>query len=301
MLLWAVLVGGGSVAHAGLIACQPTVVTPCYIADTAGPILVTDPSQITFTIGVGPVGGLGTNAAFYNNTSGDQLAVDPAPIVAEFLAAGAALQASGNAPIASNPGGAVVVTNSTISYTSGFVDTPVAEQVNNYQTTIRAVLNGSNQVYTATFQSPFSDPAVQAAILAADNILSGDGATPGSPFLFSDSTSLSDTQVTNLVTGTSLNGEQVVSTVTTFGPAFIAVGDQQSDLFTVIAGQTDINVNTENFYATDRTVTTTSTYLTTQVYEIDGSTSISGVPEPATWTLMGLGLAAVAVKSRKRA
>jgi hypothetical protein len=80
--------------------------------------------------------------------------------------------------------------------------------------------------------------------------------------------------------------------MTTFGPNSIAVGDNLGDLFLVLAGQEDINVNTENFYATDRNAITTSTYLTTQTYDIDGTTTTSTVPEPGSWLMGGAGLLA---------
>src|ERR1035438_6550194 len=112
-------------------------------------------------------------------------------------AAGAALQASGASPIiAFNPGGSVVVTNSTSSYSSGFVDTPVASRVDQYQTTLTATLGSGQQVYQQTFNLPFTDPAVQAAVTQAGAVLKKDGATFGSPAQTSSSTTLSGTQVT---------------------------------------------------------------------------------------------------------
>src|ERR1039457_3650023 len=57
----------------------------------------------------------------------------------------------------------------------------------------------------------------------------------------------------------------------TFGPATVMVGDCQSDTFTILSGQLDINVNTDIVYAIPRNVVTTNTYLTTQVYVISGT------------------------------
>src|SRR5579872_7359022 len=56
-----------------------------------------------------------------------------------------------------NPGGANVVTNST---TSSYVaqDTPVSQQVNQYSTTLTAILNGSQTVFQQIYALPFTDP-----------------------------------------------------------------------------------------------------------------------------------------------
>ena len=226
------------------------MVAPCYIANLSGPLLITDPAQVTFTITLTTLAGLTGNTAlttaFYTDPNG-MLAADPTPIVQQSQNATAALVGAGNAPIAPNPGGAVVVTNSVTSLISGFVDTPVTQRVDDYSTTIEAVLNGGSTVYTQTFSAPFGDPSVQAAIAAAGAILSGDGATFGAPQQTSSMTSITGSQLTFQVTGQTPTGAQEVSTETVFGPAFLAVGDELTDLFTVIAGQTEINVNTENF------------------------------------------------------
>jgi probable HAF family extracellular repeat protein len=162
-----------------------------------------------------------------------------------------------------------VVTNST---TASFVarDTAVSQQ---YSTTVKAVLNGSQTVYQQTFALPYSDPTVQAAVTMADSMLQADNANPGSPILTSNSTVPSGQTSYALVRDTTLTGNQTVVTSTTFGPALIAVGEDQDQLFFVISGQTDINVNTDNEYYVDRNVISPSTNVTTQVYEIDGTSS----------------------------
>jgi hypothetical protein len=278
-------------------ACLAAIVAPCYIANLTGPVLITNPSQVGFSItntssgGIqGAINFIGT--ATYMDANGD-LAADPAAVQAQDQANTTALIASGTAPLAPNPGGAIVITNSTTSNISGFVDTPVTQRTDAYATTIEAVLNGGSTVYDQTFSAPFSDPSVQAAILQADGILGGDGATYGSPFQTVNTTVPAGSQVTYQVTGQSPTGAFEIGTITTFGPTSIAVGDNQSDLFTILAGQEDININTENFYATDRNAITTNAFLTSQTYEIDGTTSTSpAAPEPATWLFCGAGLLA---------
>jgi hypothetical protein len=278
-------------------ACGPVLVTPCLVADNTGPIQISTPAQLLFQIvqqASGQYWGLSSSGngttGVYFDASGLTLAADPGASAQQNAAAVTALLASGSAPIAPNPGGATVVTNSTSSYLTGaFVDTPVAARVDQYQTTIDALLNGG-QVFQETFGLSFSDPAVQAAVAAADAILAGDGASYGSPGLVSSSTSLAGSQLSYVTTGESPTGAVETTTLDTFGPSYIAVGDNLGDLFLVLAGQLDINVNTEVFYAADRNAITTSTYLTTQTYDIDGNTST--VPEPGSWSMGGAGLLA---------
>jgi len=71
----------------------------------------------------------------------------------------------------------------TLSYTNDPTDvnTPVSATVNDYQTTLTAILNGGATVFNETFDAPFGDPSVQSAILAADAALTSDGATFGNP------------------------------------------------------------------------------------------------------------------------
>ena len=274
-------------------ACVQVVVTPCMAANVNGPILITDPGQLQYQIvlnssGIQGTTGAGAASSFYSDGNGF-LAADPNAAIAQNAANVAALLLVGNAPVASNPGGALVVTNSTTSYLTGaFVDTPFTERVDQYQTTIQALLNGGNAVFQQTFSLPFSGAAVQAAIAQADLILASDGAAAGSPTLTSTVTNVLSDQISYLITGQSLTGAQEATISTTFGPNSIAVGEDQSDLFTVIPGQSDINLNTENFYATDRNVTDTVTYLTSQTYTINGSPAPPGseAPEPGTAGLL---------------
>jgi hypothetical protein len=279
-------------------ACAPVLVTPCMVADNTGPIQISNPAQLLFQIADlnnnGQYwGSYSGGTGIYWDVSGLTLPADPTSFIQQDAAAATALLALGSsATSAPNPGGQTVVTNSTTSYfTNAFVDTPVAVRVDQYQTTIDALLNGG-QVFQETFGLPFSDPAVQAAVAAADAILAGDSASYGSPGLVFNSTSLAGSQLTYVTTGESATGAVEITGMDTFGPNYIAVGDNLGDLFFVLPGQLDINVNTENFYATDRNAITTSTYLTTQTYDIDGTTTTSTVPEPGNWLMGGAGLLA---------
>jgi hypothetical protein len=184
------------------------------------------------------------------------------------------LPACGSPPcLALNPGGSLVITNST---TSSYVaqDSVVSQLVNQYSTTLKATL-GSQTVFEQTYAAAFSDPAVQAAVSAADGILTADHATPGAPAQASSSTGLQSSQSSYVLTGdTAATGAATPST-TTFGPAAIAVGDNQTEVFIVLAGQEDINVNVNTEYFADRNIVTTDTYLTTQTYTIQGTGGIA--------------------------
>jgi hypothetical protein len=214
------------------------------------------------------------------------------------------LQAQGVAP---NPGGAVVITNSTSS-TFSYTDTAVTDTVDDYSTTLLALLNGS-QVSSVTLLAPYSDPTVAAAIATADGILTGDGATFGSPSLLSSTSVLQSSVITppyesytclgvgsggTLPTGTT--NLFTNSTTETFGPATIAVGDCSEDSFTVLAGQLDINVNSNNGFTIPVETVTTNTYLDSATYEIAGTKAVTpGVtPEPASVELVLSGLGALA-------
>ncbi len=215
------------------------------------------------------------------------------------------LQAQGVAP---NPGGASVVTNSTTA-TISYADTLVTDNVDDYSTTLLALVNGS-QVSSVTLLAPYSDPTVAAAIATADGILTGDGATFGSPSLLSSTSVLQSSIVTppsesytcETVPGTDFT-VGTVTTATIFGPATITVGDCNQDTFNVLAGQTDINVNTNLQYTVPVETITTDTYLDSATYEIAGTKALApGVtPEPASVELLLSGLGAIAWRLRKRA
>jgi hypothetical protein len=210
-------------------------------------------------------------------------------LLSGFVVAAALAQAA----IAPNPGSPTVVTNSTTSsYVT--VQTPVTQQVNQYSTTLKAILNGSQTVFQQTYAVAFSDPAVQAAVSTADAILTGDNASPSAPARTSTSTVLQSSQVSNgpIVQSTTPTGATpTVTDVVTFGPATIMVGDNQSDTFTVLSGQEDVNVNTDTEYYAYQNVTTTNTYLTTQSYTISGTAAaVSATPAPASWLLLVIGL-----------
>jgi hypothetical protein len=77
------------------------------------------------------------------------------------------------------------------------------------------------------------------------------------------------------------------------------IGAAASDEFVVLAGQEDTNITNDYSYVVDQNANTVNTYLTTQSYVIDGTTSVSSTPEPGTFALIGCGMALfAAVRSR---
>jgi hypothetical protein len=208
------------------------------------------------------------------------------------------------AQTAPNPGGQTVITNSTTA-TITYADTLVTDNLDDYSTTLLALVNGS-QVSSVTLLAPYSDPTVAAAIATADGILTGDGATFGSPSLLSSTSVLQSSVITPPsesytcesaeATGSTYDTGSTVTTAETFGPAAITVGDCNSESFFILSGQTDINVNTNNAYTIPVETITTDTYLDSATYEIAGTTEVApGVtPEPASVELVLSGLGAIA-------
>jgi hypothetical protein len=94
------------------------------------------------------------------------------------------------------------------------------------------------------------------------------------------------------------DGNITTSSAVTFGPAAILVGDNQTDLFIVLAGQEDTNVNTNTEYYAARNVVTTNTYLTTQTYTISGTSSAVPVPamSPMLLVVLGVGLCVIVLR-----
>jgi hypothetical protein len=231
-------------------------------------------------------------------------------VLVALLCASACVFTPADASVAPNPGGSSVVTNSTTA-TISYVDTPVTNRVDEFSTTLLSFLNGS-EISSQTFLFAFSDPTVQSAVTQADAILTGDGASFGAPILNSSVVALlssvtippptytcMDVSNGSPPPGTSVTGT-TVTLVDTFGPATINVGECLGDTFTVLAGQLDINVNTDIQYSIAQTVVTTDTYLTTATYEINGVTSNNAVPEPGTLALLLAGAGMLLFVRRRR-
>jgi uncharacterized protein (TIGR03437 family) len=204
-----------------------------------------------------------------------------------------------NCVVTLNPGGQNVIT---FSFTNDptFVNTPVSQSVNQYQTKLIAVTNGV-AVFQQTYAVAFSDPSVQNAISQADEVLTSDGATFGSPVLTSTSATLQSSVLSYVPTSPTLDLSTligcteggIISTATcsgvsvtntaepatvTFGPATIMVGPNYSDQFFVLAGQEDSNQDHDFTYTVTQNAVTTNTYLTSQTYVIQGTGGVAYSP-----------------------
>ena len=187
--------------------------------------------------------------------------------------------------LAANPGGPVAPTDSNQIVTV-YIDTPVSSATHDYATRIEAVLNGATVVYDQSFNLPYSDPTVQAAVAQADAALSNAGASPGSPVQTASNLTTVSSQTSYVSTGSS--GTAAQTTTVTFGPGELGPavnlpnsdGDNSQGYFDLYVGQEDININTASTLTISRTVTTSSTDLLTQQYVIGSVSSVGGNPGP---------------------
>ncbi len=174
-------------------------------------------------------------------------------------------------PVANDPN---AFTSQTRTAETVDANTPVSQTDDTSATVITAVLNGQT-VYQQSFDLPYSDPAVQAAIAQADQILATDNATASAPGLTSSAVTNQGSQTTTVVTGQQTSVVPTVTTVFGPGPLFtgLDVNGTPNTTVTLLAGQEDTNVNDDYQTTIDQTVTTTTTQLTTQTYTITGTES----------------------------
>ena len=208
--------------------------------------------------------------------------------------------------------------------------TSVTQQVNTYQVELKARMQGGAYLFDQTYNVAYTDPSFAAHITQAKGVLTGAGAVS-----FGGPTQLSSTQsLVSSVTNTVQNGTQLTGTQTsvytyiapTTGPLTIYTGNRgicQSYSFPQNAppqltgcslpgtpftfgpsfiqnGFTYTFFNTQtltvNLVTIGQIATTTNTYLTSQVYEIDGfPTGATATPVPASLVLTLLGLAGCAL------
>ena len=194
--------------------------------------------------------------------------------------------------IAADLGGITDYTT-TVAEIDTYNTTNVTQEVNAYQVELKARMQGNTYLYDQTFNVPFADSTVQAAITQAKSVLTQTGALSlTGPTQLSSTTSTAS--ATNTVQAVQSNNTYF-GTTTYFGPQVIAVGSRgicqtssvppastASSLYPVLTGCTsgtvmnlfagaeDIDTIITSFVTIGQTVTTTNTTLTSQVYEIDG-------------------------------
>ncbi|MBB1076609.1 PEP-CTERM sorting domain-containing protein [Rhodoferax sp. 4810] len=174
------------------------------------------------------------------------------------------------------------------------------QRVDTFLVELIGLMQGSSTVlYHQTFNVAFTDPAVQAAIDILQSELTGNGATSVfGPTLLNSSSLLvgSTAEVADAIVSSA-----VTTIVTTYvGPQTVFIGENQGTSFTLTPGQMDIDVLVQTDSYINRTTTTTDTFLTRAVYEVDGVTAATSVPEPATLGLMALGLMAMGGVLRRK-
>jgi hypothetical protein len=167
-------------------------------------------------------------------------------------------------------GGSSTVTTSTTSHSTH-------TRVDSFSTRITGRLAMGTIVYDQTFPLPFSDPAVQQAVLDAKAALVAAAApqviTIVGPTLLSSTVMKTGEQVTG--------AQQSVTTTTTFGPATILIGEDQSQTFFVAAGTMNINTNTH----TETFVN--DLFLTTQAYGLL-AVDARAIPTLSEWAQLGM-------------
>lgn len=178
----------------------------------------------------------------------------------------------------------------------------VNQQINQYSIELIARMSGGSALFDQTFNVAYSDPTVQAAIVSAENVLTGAGAVSFTgPTLTSNSTNLTG-ETSNTVLNT-LGTDVSYATTTYIGPQTIMVGDDQYLSFTIPAGGIDFDTLITSVIHQAQITTITDTYLTSQVYDIIGTPSsepVNSVPEPSSLLLLGAGIAGLFGVKRKR-
>ena len=195
--------------------------------------------------------------------------------------------------------------------------TNVAAEVNNYLTRITARFGSGPLLYDQSFNVQVSDPTVQAAIQQARNQLTGAVSTTG-PTQVSNVRSLTGTStstvVNNTVTalsiqnvlvvgpGTQLTGDLGLCTGPVPSSPNLPTGCPGGTPFTVVSGSFNVNTNTNTQSDIFQTVTTTSTFLTAQTYELNGTPAPSppATPAPPSLWLALAGIAASGIYYMKR-
>src|SRR5665213_840012 len=229
---------------------------------------------------------------------------------------------SGSIFVNPNPGGASVTSNSSTQALQFAPATQTLNQVTQFDTELIGRLNGGTPLYDRSFDAAFATPIVQAGVAAAKAAITsagGPGVIVTGPTLISHNVTTGSASVSVYSLDPSQPALTTITNTTTFGPATVNGGvplvigftspNPNFGLYTlclgvaglpsttepactavnggtlaILAGQTDINVNTNVTQLIDTATTTTDTTTTDEIYEIDGivraiGTVHSAVPE----------------------
>jgi uncharacterized protein with beta-barrel porin domain len=193
-------------------------------------------------------------------------------------------------------GGSITTTTSN-THAITFTPITTTTRIDTFTTEIIGRLNGGT-VFDQTFNAAFGDPVVQAGVNAARAAITtagGPGVVIVGPNLVSSTTTLQNSTSTTVFT---LNHtETSVTTTVTIGPGTILIGGVappcpsitalpsatrpvacpgQTNSFFVAAGTSNVNTNTHSQYFVDEAISTTSTFLTAEVYALIGTTQAIG-------------------------
>ena len=221
--------------------------------------------------------------------------------------------------------GVGITTNTTsTSRTQTFHTTNTATEMNNYLTRLTARIGAGPLLYDQSFNAQLTDPSVQTAIQQARTVLTNAGANSISgPNQQTTTRTLTGTSQTTVVTrtdttqaigvqlvvgpGIQLTGDLGLCTgLTTLPPSdgqgLVPTGCPGGTPFTVLNGNQNVNVNTNTQSDIFQTVTTTSTYLTSQTYELNGAAAPAppATPAPPSFWLAAMGIAATGLFALSR-
>ncbi len=213
--------------------------------------------------------------------------------------------AAGDAHAGTGGGGSQTTFTTSTTHHSTFTrkDLPT-ESLETFLTRLTGHIDGGPNLVDFSFDKPFADPVVQAAIDTVKNNLSAftapDPLSFTGPNPLSSMRSLIGSQTDFL--GNPLNHtEQTVTTTSSFGPGTILIGDDQSQTFFVAAGTENFNTNTHTESFFDQLFQTTDTFQLKQQYGLEGDRSQAPiVPEPSSFILLGSGLLGLASWRRRK-
>ena len=222
-------------------------------------------------------------------------------------------------PATNAPGGTNATFSTSTTCSEQVTTTNLTQRVDQFATELRARLQGGPLLVDQTFAAPFTDPLVQSALKSAQQLLTAQGATGFiGPALLSNNTLLGGSNTVSNVTPAS-PPQTFVTAASVLGPSSRQIGTigqcqgvnaagapfgcdpTAGNSFNVQAGTSNLNINTHTAYFLSVTNTTTNTFLTSQVYELDGvSAPAAGVPEPGTLALAGIAIPGVWLGLRLR-